>query len=404
MAETGWGINLAASPERKEGAMLPPGLSAKVVAIGIRRRHRPLVRGLAGGGDLRFWPPASPDIRPVPVPEGLVDAALRTAIRQPRGLASVLKKSVLKGQWNSYHRRLSRLDPAIVLCWNGSKGHRLLAMEAARKTGHRTLYLEDSPLPGRRTVDFRGINGAGSLPATGGFYHAWAERQGGADLSAWRSLRGSLVARPSSKRADVGQATGGPIGGPYVFAPLQVPGDSQLTLFGDWIPTVEDMVDALRAASAALPEGWHVRVKEHPSSSVACGALHRIAAMPGSRIVVDNLTETFTQVAGSRAVVTVNSSVGFQAFFWDRPVIHLGHAFWGVPGVAAKAGTRDGLAALLGEAESLSFDPALRDAFMSYCLRHFPAERDIVEGRFTIESVTARDAERESVMRDVAGD
>ncbi|WP_412506780.1 hypothetical protein [Roseovarius sp. SYSU LYC5161] len=67
------------------------------------------------------------------------------------------------------------------------------------------------------------------------------------------------------------------------------------------------MIDKINAANAAVPEDWHLRIKEHPSADHSFSG--RIADASGGRVVLDNETNTTERVATSRAVITINSSV-----------------------------------------------------------------------------------------------
>jgi capsular polysaccharide export protein len=116
--------------------------------------------------------------------------------------------------------------------------------------------------------------------------------------------------------------------------------------------------------SQALPPGWHLRLKEHPSGKPAAAAI--IANHPRARIVLDNVTDTFAQVAASCGVITVNSSVGLEAMWYDVPVVACGQAFWALPGVAMAAPDAPALTALLARPAHLAFDPAARAALLSY--------------------------------------
>ena len=321
------------------------------------------------------------------------------------GLGRAAKRAFLRGQYNWACRYLPREPPKVVACWNGLKGHRRLAMEAARVNGHATLFLEEAPLPGRITVDLAGVNAASSLPRLPDFYHRWQADQRNLDPLAWRRVRSELAPRPAATRRDVRQTAGrGDLANqPYVFCPLQVPGDSQITVFGDWIASVEEMIDHVVAASAALPDGWHLRLKEHPSARRSLTG--RVAAMSGGRVVLDNDTDTMEQVAAARAVLTINSSVGFEALFFDKPVIVLGHAFYGLDGIVTRARSRPDLERCLAAAGALSFDAALRNAFMSYATEvQFPFEETVKTGGFTLDDVIARDRARDRVLLDIGAD
>jgi capsular polysaccharide export protein len=84
------------------------------------------------------------------------------------------------------------------------------------------------------------------------------------------------------------------------------------------------------------------------------------------RVVLDNGSDSFAQLAASRGVVTLNSSMGLQAFFHDKPVVTLGRAFFALPGLVTPAGNQTALNAAFAGAESLTFDPAFRARFMNW--------------------------------------
>ena len=65
-------------------------------------------------------------------------------------------------------------------------------------------------------------------------------------------------------------------------------------------------------------------------------------------------------------VLTVNSSVGLEAMFFDKPVIAAGDCYWAIDGVAQDATNEEALGDLLSRAEQLGYDRQARDAFLSY--------------------------------------
>ena len=198
----------------------------------------------------------------------------------------------------------------------------------------------------------------------------------------------NLTAR-KSRRRDVSQEDTALPDTPFLFAPLQVPNDSQITRFGGWTQSVDGFVTALAEAAEALPPGWHIRIKEHPSAKRPLGAY--VTARFGDRLIVDNTTDTFAQVAASRAVVTINSSVGLQAFFHDKPVVVLGEAFFAIPGITAPATNAAELKALIGAPDDITFDPDLRAAFMSYLDQvYFPRTNRGADGKLSIDADSVR--------------
>jgi capsular polysaccharide export protein len=126
---------------------------------------------------------------------------------------------------------------------------------------------------------------------------------------------------------------------------------------------------ALDQAARALPDGWHLRIKEHPSARTPLRP--KIEAFRNPNLIVDNDSDSFAQIAASRGVVTLNSSMGLQAFFYDKPVVALGRAFWALPGLVEAPQDQASLNARFASAAELSFDPALRAAFIHWLDRAY---------------------------------
>jgi Capsule polysaccharide biosynthesis protein len=88
---------------------------------------------------------------------------------------------------------------------------------------------------------------------------------------------------------------------------------------------------ALRLLSWAMPEGWTLLVREHPSMwlnaldiTVRTPNLYRdIASLPNAKICSMDV-DTFEIIDESRAVATLTGSVGFQAILRNRPVLAFG--------------------------------------------------------------------------------
>lgn len=307
--------------------------------------------------------------RPFPETAVRADESLRRARRVPRNpVHGILKRQLYRAQYNAFRARFAATPGAIAVVWNGLTGTRLAFAAAARDAGRGCLFVERAPLPGRITVDPAGVNAASSLPRDPAFYRRWATAHPTPAGPGWRDLGAALIAR-SSRRSGITQGTprGDLTERPFLFCPLQVQDDTQVTRFAGWCGGMDGFLAALSEAVAHLPAGWHLRLKEHPSSKRSLSApLAAMMARHGDRILVDNATDTFAQVAAARAVVTLNSSVGLQAFFHDRPVIVLGEALFRIPGVIRPADTQAALSALFEQAADLDYDAALRDAFMRY--------------------------------------
>jgi capsular polysaccharide export protein len=271
---------------------------------------------------------------------------------------------MLEVQYNGTRAYFEANQDIVGVAWNGLNGSRRVFMTAARDAGARTLYFELSPFAGCITVDPEGVNYENALPREISPYKLWLAADSRRQVS-WRAAGDQIQQRRSAKPKVETSDNLPPLTDPFLFVPLQVPGDSQLRLFGGRYKTVDAFVSSLVTCSHALPAGWHIRVKEHPSAERSIAAL--LQSLPvNSSIYLDNATETFEQVRASRGVITVNSSVGLEAMFFDKPVIACGQSFWAIDGVAHRAADEAELAQLLREPERLSLDDSSRNAFMSF--------------------------------------
>lgn len=296
-------------------------------------------------------------------------AARRPALWTP---LAWLQKRLYSWQYNGARAYFVRNPESIAVAWNGLNGSRRVFMDGARDAGARTLYFELAPFKGRITCDPVGVNQANALPRDAGFYLDWMQGSG-LPADAWRAYRSNILQRAPARAKPSGGGQGET--GPYLFAPLQVPGDSQIRLFGGQFRTVPDFVDALVKAAESLPAGWHLKIKEHPTAEVTFAD---VIAEQSSRVLLDNRTDTFALVAGSEGVVTVNSSVGLEAMFFDKPVIACGQSFWAIPGIADTAPDPSAIAAAFARPEAMGFDPEARGAFLSYLLNEYYVSTDEV--------------------------
>ena len=333
------------------------------ICLDPRKSKRHAVETVLGGlGTLRFLPIVPLGWQKHAEAGKRAAAAMVTAKKQPKtAFGTFAKRKLLEAQYNGARALFARNKDAVAVAWNGLNGSRRVFMDAAKDAGNRQLYFELCPFKGRITVDPCGVNFQNSLPRVAAPYLQWAAAQ--ERPPTWEEHATSITARQGAvKRGDAGQAH--PLEAPFIFVPLQVPGDSQLRIFGGNYPTVESVVEAVARAAAHLPEGWHVRIKEHPTAKDSLGESHQ--RLFQGNVVLDNSTDTFAQVAASRAVITVNSSVGLEAMLFRKPVAALGQCFWAIPGVAQHLPDMPALSAAFAAPESMTFDPELRDAFLGF--------------------------------------
>lgn len=306
-------------------------------------------------------------LRPFPQTKSVVEKAMRSALRKHRSPhLQRLKARLLGWQYNWVRRYLSRNPQKVACVWNGLKGERLVFAEAARDAGCQCLFFELGPLPQTVTIDPCGVNAGNALAREATPYLEWFTQSGHSPKS-WRALGSQIKARTATAPPqDTGASRPA---GKYLFVPLQSEGDSQLVQFGGAWRRISDFIGALVAAIDALPASYHLRLKHHPTAPERFHDL--IPASLRDRIVFDDTTDTFTQVAGAQAVLTLNSSVGLESFFYDKPVIAMGEAFWNFAPLTRPAPDLPSLKQALSEVAGQTIDTEVTDAFMTYLTRAY---------------------------------
>ncbi len=127
-------------------------------------------------------------------------------------------------------------------------------------------------------------------------------------------------------------------GKPYFLFPLQLNTDSQIThhsVFGSMLNAIEVVLESF--ALHAPPDHLLV-VKNHPlDTGIACygQVIEQLAHKHGiaSRLRFLNGGHLPTLLADAKGVVVVNSTVGLSALHHGRPLIALGSAIYGIPGL-----------------------------------------------------------------------
>ncbi len=98
-----------------------------------------------------------------------------------------------------------------------------------------------------------------------------------------------------------------------------------------------DQILMVETLSAALPEGWRIYVKEHPTQWLWLGNTYfsyrfrgyyeRLAALPNVQLVPVE-TDSFALIGKCRAVATVTGTVGFEAILTEKPALIFGYPWY----------------------------------------------------------------------------
>lgn len=130
------------------------------------------------------------------------------------------------------------------------------------------------------------------------------------------------------------------LGRPYVYLPLHYqPEKNSAPLGGEFV----DQLYLTRILSAALPEGWMMYVKEHPTQWLPRGVgyfsyrfrgyYEQLARLSNVKVVPME-TNTYVLTRHSRAVATITGTSGFEAILCGKPALVFGYPWYkGAPGL-----------------------------------------------------------------------
>lgn len=259
---------------------------------------------------------------------------------------------------------LAREKPDLLVLWNGLPLPVAAAAAAARDLGIACLFCENGTLPKTVAMDPGGVNAASSLARrNAGFYRALEPNP--AELDAL--LATPLVARALNPRAGApAPVEDMQLPDDYIFLPLQVHDDSQILMYS---PRFADMPTVVQAVAEAVGEqnrrhgrALKLVVKEHPSDYGRIDYSALRAAFP--ELLFTRTFSTAALIAGAKAVVTVNSTVGIEALLAFKPVVTLGRAFFAIDGVVRPLKDTETLADALDDALAQTPDRDLIGKFL----------------------------------------
>ena len=326
--------------------------------------------------------------RPCPNVELHAETALNSARRIPDGaIGERLKFQFLKLQYNWAYQRLEQSRPDQVLIYNGLNGVNYLVSAACKELELPQLYFERAPLQDRVQIDSSGVNFQSSIPTDIEFYRELAEDEfadyrGAEYVDSHRVLNDDTELDDASDNEGIRSES-------YVFCPLQVPRDTQVTVFGGWITGIPHLLDSLDEASRQLPNDLHLRIKEHPSSPVSFA--QRIESYNNPKLVLDNQHDVYDLVANSQGVVTINSSVGLEAFLFEKPVITIGEALYSFGEMTTRTTDSDTLCDAMADFPNLKWSKLERDRFVKFLFFWFPASERVLSRRYSWEDLSERD-------------
>jgi hypothetical protein len=135
----------------------------------------------------------------------------------------------------------------------------------------------------------------------------------------------------------------------YIYFPFHVPSDTQLLIRSPMFQFQECFIEYL---SRSIPFGYRLYVKEHPA---AVGGywnhiIKKLIKNYGNISLIHPQVNSYDLIRNASLVVTVNSSVGFEALLQNKKVVVVGDAFYKNRGVTFDVYNLNKLASVVNKA------------------------------------------------------
>ncbi len=338
----------------------------------------------------------------------LSDEELRAAVGRKeleRRKGAVLKAA--RAQVSELASFFETCRPDAVLLWNGSNLLVSLATHLARRHGLPVIFAEHGYLPDTLQIDSQGVNFASSLTSlvlrgTARMSpNAAIDTALDAAIACYRAGRPPRAVDrnpPAHIQADLLSRVGMRVAARvkhsfterlwrqgrslgldaallperYLLVPLQVRKDSQLLLHSPLVKNdLERFLTLVQNAATEVDPQLKIVVKFHPREQlhVQRRNLQLLRRFPAIAFVSKPPMRDLLKRAA--AVVTINSTVGFEAFLYDKPVVTLGRNFYTVPKLVEVVNAEHEMKDALARALSSPVRSRERREFLRYVYARF---------------------------------
>jgi hypothetical protein len=132
-----------------------------------------------------------------------------------------------------------------------------------------------------------------------------------------------LYARQRAVRAALRRSYAQLGGAPFVFLPIHAGFDAQISIRA---PQWENQLALVDHVAASLPYGYELAIKEHPFEvgALPFPALQALLRRRPEIRLLDPGIHAHAVLRRCAAVATINSTTGFEALFYGRPVVTYG--------------------------------------------------------------------------------
>lgn len=258
------------------------------------------------------------------------------------------------------HRVLSRLifeiertKANVLLVRNGAGYRQKPVIDWCKQQGISIAYIENGFLPNTIQLDGRGVNCNNSMPRNSSFYMDFVSKN--------KKNPDKILVQRQSKVIQ-SEFDGVELPEQYYFVPFQVPTDTQVLLNSPWIRSMEEFYKVLEKSIEVLPKGFSFVIKEHPSSNVRLKNYYSRNKL----IVFANSHDTQNLIENSKAVITINSTVGVESLLLGKPVITLGDACYNIDRLVSHAESLDAFKSIISAPDEICYNKLLTDNFIAW--------------------------------------
>lgn len=225
------------------------------------------------------------------------------------------EKKKIDRDYNALLHILNEISPELMFIWNGFTGNvaNVLRVICEASGDFYTWYMERSFFNDSLFVDSKGVNAAASTATYFGYEYT--------DSIPAKYISGKTV-NPASEISDAKLFDQS-----FVFLPLQVQTDTNNILYSPYIKKMRSLVlavvDAVEKINNKLNKDIKVVVRHHPEE------IEKNLNLPRHPLIYfrsDGAIKDWCSQA--LAVVNINSTVGLEAIFLEKPVFSFGKSLY----------------------------------------------------------------------------
>lgn len=256
-----------------------------------------------------------------------------------------------------------------IMLWNGITFRQSIALQIAKKYDIKAIFIENGLLPNRIVVDTKGVNFLNSVPRDKFFFENYQNN---------KKLPNILIPRKPKNAKKFTNIKPVLLPSEYIFIPFQVDYDTQILKFSPWVKNMEKLFSIIEELT--IKTDITFVLKEHPSSKKKYNKIYNKASK-NKKILFANGNTTQSLIEKSKAIITINSTVGIEALLFKKKVIVLGFAFYSIDGITKNAKNIRELTNILINLDDWKVNEQLIENFLKYLYYDY-----LVEGSFKDEN------------------